>query len=99
MTQLEFIQKLHQHQIELLKLSQYLEIAQLTEEEKNMPVSQPVADLCAKFDAATSAVAAEIAALVAKQNTLSPEDTAAFQAQIDKLTALGADPANPVPTV
>lgn len=61
-----------------------------------MPVSPEVAALISKFDVATTAIADRIAKLMAGAH-LSAEDQAALQAEVDKLTALGADPNNPVP--
>ncbi len=68
--------------------------------EPDMAVSPEAAALIQKFDAATDAIAARIAKLVANVSPpLSADDTAAFQSEIDKLNALGQDPANPVPSV
>lgn len=64
--------------------------------------------LIAAFNTATNSVAdaiaklkQQIADLLANPDAITPEDKAAveagFQAQIDRLTTLGADPANPVP--
>jgi hypothetical protein len=95
-TQLEALKSWHGVQQRLLAIQQALDIAEL--KEPNMAVDAQTAALIAKFDAATTAIANRIAALVAGANPgLSADDTAAFQAEIDKLTALGANPANPVP--
>lgn len=61
-----------------------------------MAVSPAVAALIAKFDAATDAIAARIQRLI-DAGTLSAEDQAALQGEVDKLTTLGKDPDNPVP--
>jgi hypothetical protein len=55
-------------------------------------------DMLAKLDEATNTLASELAAL---RDEVSGGDTATaqkFQPLLDKLTALGQDPANPVPT-
>ena len=64
--------------------------------------------LITALNTATNSVADEIAKLkqqiadlLANPDSITPEDKAAIeaglQAQVDRLTALGADPANPVP--
>lgn len=73
-----------------------------------MALKEELTALIAAENAATNAVAAELAKLqtqvadaLANPDTLSPEDAAAieagFQQQIDQLTVLGKDPANPNP--
>ena len=59
-------------------------------------VSQEVTDIIAQFDAATTRIAVRIQKLVDGQGKLSPEDKAAFQAEINALTLLGTDPNAPV---
>jgi len=74
-----------------------------------MALKDELTALAAAFDTATNGVAAElaklrqqIADLLANPNSITDADKAAveatFQAQIDKLTAMGQDPNNPVPT-
>ena len=63
---------------------------------------QDLLDLAAKFDVATSAIAARFDKLVGMlKNAMTDEELAevkgAFQVEIDKLTLLGQDPANPIP--
>lgn len=99
MTQSEFIQAAYQIQKKQLDLNLLMDLAQLTEKEKNMAVSQPVADLITKFDAATDAIAARIQRLIDSSGTLSDDDKTALQGEVDKLNKLGQDPENPVPTV
>lgn len=53
-------------------------------------------DLKAAFDEATSAIAARIERIIAGQDAAV---VAALQPELDRLRALGADPANPVPPV
>lgn len=67
-----------------------------------MAVSQELKDLAAKIDAATNAVATRIDALSQRvTNGMSDQEVAdvkaGFQAEVDRLTALGRDPNNPVP--
>lgn len=96
MTNLEALTIYHGIQRKLLALNQLIDLKSL--ENPDMPVSPVVADIISKFDVATSAIAARIQNLVNAAPSLSAEDQAAFQTEIDKLTALGADPNNPVPT-
>jgi len=68
-----------------------------------MALSQDLKDLVAQIDTATNQVASRIDALTAKiTNSLSDSEVAdikaGLKAEVDKLTALGANPANPVPT-
>ncbi len=81
-------------QSRMLAVSQALDIAEL--ENPDMAVSAPVAALITEFDTATNAIAARIQKFINTPNP-TPDDIAALQAEVDKLTALGADPANPVP--
>ena len=59
-------------------------------------MSAEVTKLIAAFDVATTAIADRIQRL-SEAFHLSVEDQAALQAEVDKLTALGKDPANPIP--
>lgn len=61
-----------------------------------MPVDPKVAALITQFDAATNAIAARIQKLI-DAGGLNAESEAALQAEVTKLTALGADPEAPVP--
>lgn len=61
-----------------------------------MPVDPKVAALITQFDAATNAIAARIQKLI-DAGGLNAESEAALQAEVTKLTALGADPEVPVP--
>lgn len=50
------------------------------------------------FDKATTAIGDRIAKLIASQsNVLDPEFKAALEAEVSKLTALGADGSTPTP--
>lgn len=65
---------------------------------------QDYLDLAKKIDDATTAVANRIDKLSGQiKNSMTDEEVAqvkaAFQAEVDRLTALGADPVNPVPVV
>lgn len=62
-------------------------------------VLDQVKDFAAKIDAATNAIAARIQTLIDKVNagTATPEEIAAvLQPEVNRLTDLGKDPANPV---
>ena len=57
-------------------------------------------DFAVAVDAETNAIATRIDALIAaaqQGNVLSPADQTELQAISDRLTSLGADPANPIP--
>jgi hypothetical protein len=61
-------------------------------------VLDQIKDFAAKIDEATNAIAARIQALVDKVNagTATPEEIAAvLQPEVDRLTEMGKDPANP----
>lgn len=62
-----------------------------------MAVSPAVAALITEFDTATDAIAARIQTLINNSGTLSADDKAALQAEVDKLNLLGQDPNQPVP--
>lgn len=66
-----------------------------------MSLDPTIANLIAQIDNATTAVANRIQALIDKANNAgqltSAEIAAALQPEVDRLTALGSDPANPVP--
>ncbi len=69
-----------------------------------MALSQDLKDLTKAIDDATNKVAARIDALAAKiSNSMTDAEVAevkaGLQAEVDKLTALGQDPDNPVPPV
>lgn len=95
MTNLEALKLEHKIQRRLLEIEQTLELHEL--KEPNMAVSPQTEELITKFDVATNAIATRIQNLVSNTPALSADDQAAFQAEIDKLTALGQDPNNPVP--
>ena len=62
-------------------------------------VLDQVKDFAAKIDAATNAITIRIRTLIDKINpgTATPEEIAAvLQPEVDRLTELGKDPANPV---
>jgi hypothetical protein len=94
MTNLEALVISHRIQLRLLRLNQALDLMGL--KEKDMAVSAAVAALITEFDQATDKIAARIQTLI-NQGTLSTDDAAALQAEVDKLNLLGQDPNNPVP--
>lgn len=97
MTNLEALLIQHKTERTLLTVRQALDVFALKEKGDADKMLHPeVADLIAKFDTATNAIAARIQGLISSQG-LSAEDKAALQTEVDNLTALGADPANPVP--
>lgn len=79
----------------LLEMQQAIDRAEL--QEKDSMVDPKVAALITQFDTATDAIAARIQKLI-DAGGLSPESEAALQSEVDKLNALGQDPANPVPS-
>lgn len=60
-------------------------------------VDPKVAALVTEFDSATNAIAARIQKLI-DAGGLNAESQAALQSEVDKLTALGSDPSDPVPS-
>lgn len=92
MTQLELIEKLHLLEQQFLKIEQMLRLNEinLTEKEKNLMIHPEVAALLAQFDTATNDIAARIQRLISSGG-LNAEDSAALQAEVDKLVALGKD--------
>src|SRR6266404_971980 len=96
MTKLEYLKLAHKIQRRLLVITQQLEIAELIHQGDTM-VSPEAAALIQGFDKATDNIAARIARLVASQTSLSADDKAAFQAEIDKLNLLGQDVNDPLP--
>ena len=71
--------------------------------EQQMAISQDIKDLLKKIDAATNDVAARIQKLSDQlAGGVTPEAAleiqAGLQAEVDRLTAMATDPANPVPT-
>lgn len=62
-----------------------------------MAIRQDVLDLITAIDDASNKIAARIDALVQASTGLTAEEKAAFKVETDKLNALGADPANPIP--
>ena len=95
MTKLEALLLKQDIRRKVLDIQQALD--RLNLKEPDMAVSQDVATLITEFDTATNAIAARISKLMAASTTLSADDKTALQAEVDKLTALGQDPANPVP--
>ena len=95
MTNLEALIIAQRIQLRLVRVNQAIDRFQL--ENKDMAVSPAVAALVTEFDTATNAIAARIQDLINTSSTLSADDTAALQAEVDKLTVLGQDPNNPVP--
>jgi len=70
--------------------------------EKLMAIAKDIKDLTQKIDEATNAVAARLDGLGGQiKNAMTDAEVAevkaGLQAEVDKLTALGQDPANPVP--
>jgi hypothetical protein len=80
----------------MLHINHLLDLEAEGKKETTM-IDPKVAKLITEFDAATNAIAARIQKLI-DAGGLNPESEAALQAEVDKLTALGQDPANPVPT-
>jgi len=96
MTNVEALKIQHHTEMTLLAIRQMLDLALLTKEEQEMAVDPKVAALITEFDTATNAIAARIQKLI-DAGGLNADSQAALQAEVDKLTALGQDPANPIP--
>ena len=94
MKNLDALKILHRVQQNLLRVNQNLDL--LESKETDLPISDDVAAVLAAVDTATTAIADRIARLLAKTG-LSAEEKAAFQVEIDKLTAMGKDDAIPQP--
>lgn len=62
-----------------------------------MAENPAVAAFITQMDAATDKIAARIQTIITNAQGLSTEDSAALQAEVDKLNLLGQDPANPIP--
>lgn len=61
-------------------------------------MNQQIADLTAAFNDETNVLAAKLDALIAGgADDVTPEQIAGLQAISDRLKALGADPAQPIP--
>lgn len=95
MTKLEFLTIQHATQNKLLAMNQALDLADIRGQENEM-VDPKVAALITEFDTATDKIATRIQNLI-NAGGLSADSSAALQAEVDKLNALGQDPNNPVP--
>lgn len=101
MTNAEALQFLHRMQRNLLLVDQGLNILTLkeTSEMLDITISKIIQDL----DTATNAVAARLQKLIdaakAAGSLSVAEVVAALQPEVDRLTALGKDPSDPVPAV
>jgi len=94
-TKLEFLTIQHATQNKLLAMNQALDLADIRGQENEM-VDPKVAALITEFDTATDKIATRIQNLI-NAGGLSADSSAALQAEVDKLNALGQDPNNPVP--
>jgi hypothetical protein len=59
-----------------------------------MGIQPETAAIIQQFNVATTKVGERIAALVANSD-LTPDEKAAFQVEVDRLTAMGTDPSDP----
>lgn len=71
--------------------------------EKLMNISQDIKDLTQKIDTATTGVATRIDRLSGQiTNSMTDEEVneikSGLQAEVDRLTVMGQDPQNPIPT-
>ena len=89
MTNLQALDILHRIQQNLLTAEQKLNLLDIKGAEQ-MGISPTVADIIKAVDDASNKIAARIAALVANSG-LTADEKAAFQAEVDKLNALGSD--------
>ncbi len=96
MTNVELLGTMQRIQARMLHISHLLDLAEEQKKETTM-VDPKVAKLITEFDTATNAIAARIQKLI-DAGGLNADSQAALQAEVDKLTALGADPAQPIPS-
>jgi hypothetical protein len=99
MTNQEGLQALQRIQAKLLGVTHAIDLFEL--QEKEMALDPKITAVIQAIDTATNDIAARIQKLIdaaANAGTLtSDEIAAALQPEVDKLTALGKDPNNPVP--
>jgi cytochrome c556 len=95
MSNVEALKIMQRTELKQLRIKHALDLADALKEKPTM-VSPAIAELITKFDAATDKIAARIQTLI-NDGSFTPEDAAALQAEVNKLNALGEDPANPVP--
>ncbi len=99
MTNKQALAVLHRMQRKLLYTTQALDNLELQESE--MALDPTVATVISALDTATTAVATRIQTLIDKANNAgslsAAEVVAALQPEVDRLNAMGADPANPIP--
>ncbi len=96
MTNLEALRIMQRTEKRMLHIRHLLDLAEENDKETTM-VDPKVAKLITEFDVATNAIAARIQKLI-DGGGLNAESEAALQAEVDNLTKLGQDPAQPVPT-
>lgn len=96
MTNVELLRIMQRIQARMLHIAHLLDLAEEQKKETTM-VDPKVAKLITEFDTATNAIAARIQKLI-DAGGLNAESESALQAEVDKLTALGADPEQPIPT-
>ena len=94
----EIIVNVFRHDADVGKMDEILRSVK----ELRMTLSQDFLELAQRIDAATTAVASRIATLQSSiRNSMTDEEVqavkAGLQVEIDRLTVLGQDPANPVP--
>ncbi len=98
----EALATLHRILNTITALDQKLDVFAI-KEKKDMPLDPTVTAVIAQIDAATNAIAARIQRFIDAANTsgsmTAAEIVAALQPEADRLTAMGADPDNPVPVV
>jgi hypothetical protein len=94
------LQSLQRVQRALLSIEQGLDIFDF--KEKALMIDPSIAKLISAIDDATNAIAARLQRLIDAANAAGSQSAgeivAALQPEVARLTALGADPANPVPT-
>ena len=98
MTKLELLKLNQSIRLRLAGIQDAMDINDLIRSgDEDMAVDPQVAALVVEFDNATNAIAARIQRLI-DGGTLSADSAAALQDVVGKLTLLGQDPNNPVPT-
>lgn len=99
MTNAEALAVLHRIQATLLGVDQRLNLLNL--KEPNMALDPTISAVITQLDTATNNIASRIQKLIDQAtqagSVSAAEVVSALQPEVDRLTALGQDPTNPVP--
>jgi len=96
MTGLEALKLRQKIERTVLGLKHAVQRAEFSRKEEMADVNQEIEDFLTQMDAATTAVASRIEAILAGVS-LTPETRARLATELADLRALAADPTNPVP--